>query len=247
MIRAALLTLFIAALAAPQALADVLPPGHGRGHGVGLSQYGAMGYAGRENRGFRWILGHYYPGTRVRAVKSVRIRVRLKAAAAQRVTGAAELRGANGRRVKLRNTRTYRFGAQGGRIRVTWKHHTTARLSAPVRVTPGKRPLTLVGKAENGVTDGAYRGALTLSLEGAKVLAANDVALEDYLLGVVAGEMPASWPAQALAAQAVAARSYALTHRGASGAFDVYADTRSQVYRGITGEDEAASAAVRGT
>src|SRR3954447_12326860 len=248
MIHAALLTLFIAALAAPQALADVRITGHGWGHGVGLSQYGAMGYAGRENRGFRWILGHYYPGTRVRAVKSARIRVRLKAAAAQRVKGAGQLRGANGRGVRLRSTRTYRFSAQRGRVRVISlsNNHTIARLPGPVRVTPAKRATILLGKAENGVKDGGYRGALTLSLSGAKVLAVDDVALEDYLLGVVAGEMPASWPAQALAAQAVAARSYALTHRGA-GAYDVFADTRSQVYDGVAGEAKAATAAVRAT
>jgi stage II sporulation protein D len=243
MIRAALLTLLIAALAAPPALADVRIDGHGWGHGVGLSQYGAMGYAGREDRGFRWILGHYYPGTRVRAVKAARIRVRLKEAATQRVKGAARLRAANGRRVALRGTRTYRFSAQRGRIRVISlsNNHTIARLAAPVRVTAAKTAARLLGKAENGVKDGVYRGVLTLSLDGAKVLAVDDIAVEDYLLGVVAGEMPASWPAQALAAQAVAARSYALLHR------DVYADTRSQVYRGVAGEVAAATAAVRAT
>src|SRR4051812_3595991 len=249
MTRAALLTLLIAALAAPQALADVRIDGHGWGHGVGLSQYGAMGYAGREDRDFRWILGHYYPGTRVRAVKAARIRVRLKEAATQRVKAATRLRAADGRRIKLRGTRTYRFSAQRGRIRVISlsNNHTIARLAAPVRVSAAKTAARLLGKAENGVKDGAYRGVLTLSLDGAKVLAVDDVAVEDYLLGVVAGEMPASWPAQALAAQAVAARSYALTHRGANAAFDVYADTRSQVYDGVTGEAAAATAAVRAT
>jgi stage II sporulation protein D len=249
MTRAALLTVLIALLAAPNALADVRVDGHGWGHGVGLSQYGAMGYAAREGRDYRWILGHYYPGTQVRAVKTARVRVRLKEAAAQRVKGAAKLRGANGRRVSLRTRRTYRFSANGGRVRVISlsNNHTLARLPAPVRVTAGNSPLKLLGKAENGVKDGAYRGALTLSLHGKKVLAVDDVALEDYLRGVVAGEMPASWPAQALAAQAVAARSYALTHRGANPAFDVYADTRSQVYGGVSAEAPAASAAVRAT
>jgi stage II sporulation protein D len=249
MTRAALLTLLIALLAAPNALADVRIDGHGWGHGVGLSQYGAMGYAGQEGRDYRWILGHYYPGTQVRVVKTARIRVRLKEASAQRVKGAAKLRAANGRRLKLKTRRTYRFSANSGRIRVISlsNNHTLARLSAPVRVTAGKAPLKLLGKAENAIKDGTYRGALTLSLDGTKVLAVDDVGLEDYLRGVVAGEMPASWPAQALEAQAVAARSYALTHRGANAAFDVYADTRSQVFTGVAGEAPGASAAVRAT
>jgi stage II sporulation protein D len=126
-------------------------------------------------------------------------------------------------------------------------NRTVAHLPGPVRVTAGGTPLKLLGKAENGVSDGSYRGALTLSLDGTKLLAVDDVALEDYLLGVVAGEMPASWPAQALAAQAVAARSYALTHHGASLAFDVYANTRSQVYGGVGAEAPAATAAVKAT
>src|SRR3954464_14925732 len=87
-------------IAAPVARADVKIDGHGWGHGVGMSQYGAMGYAAQENRDFRWILGHYYPGTTVKAVPTGRVRVRLKDAAAQRIQGAASLKGANGKTVK---------------------------------------------------------------------------------------------------------------------------------------------------
>ncbi len=233
-------------IAAPVARADVKIDGHGWGHGVGMSQYGAMGYAAQEHRDFRWILGHYYPGTTVKAVKARRVRVRLKDARAQRIMGATLLTGANGKKVKVRATRTYRFTPWNGQLRVVAlaNNKTVAHLPVPVRASG---TLKLLGKAENGVNDGAYRGALVLSLDGANVLAVNDLGMEDYLLGVVAGEMPASWPAQALAVQAVAARSYALKHVGASGAFDVYADTRSQVYKGISGEVPAATAAVKAT
>src|SRR3954449_1163637 len=233
-------------IAAPVARADVKIDGHGWGHGVGMSQYGAMGYAAQEHRDFRWILGHYYTGTTVRAVNTGRVRVRLKDARAQRIQGATLLRGADGKKVRVKSTRTYRFTPWKGQLRVIAlaNNKTVAHLTAPVRASG---TLKLLGKAENGVNNGGYRGALDLSLDGTNVLAVNDLALEDYLLGVVAGEMPASWPAQALAVQAVAARSYALKHLAASGAFDVYADTRSQVYGGITGEAAAASAAVRAT
>jgi stage II sporulation protein D len=63
--------------------------------------------------------------------------------------------------------------------------------------------------------------------------------MEDYLLGVVGGEMPPSWEMEALKAQAVAARTYAASRRreaAARGAdFDVWDDTRSQVYAGMPG------------
>ena len=60
----------------------------------------------------------------------------------------------------------------------------------------------------------------------------NAVGLDDYLQGVVPAESPASWPAEALKAQAIAARTYAIT-TAKSADFDHYADTRSQVYKGV--------------
>ena len=74
----------------------------------------------------------------------------------------------------------------------------------------------------------------------------NVVALDDYLQGVVPAESPASWPAEALKAQAIAARTYAIT-TAKSAAFDHYADTRSQVYKGVGIETAATNAAVADT
>jgi stage II sporulation protein D len=73
------------------------------------------------------------------------------------------------------------------------------------------------------------------------------VPLERYVRGVVAAEMPASWPAAALQAQAIASRTYALTAHAGGSRFDVYADTRSQVYRGAAAETPASNAAVAAT
>jgi stage II sporulation protein D len=88
---------------------------------------------------------------------------------------------------------------------------------------------------------------MVVSREGSRLLAVNHASLEHYLYGVVAAEMPASWPAEALQAQAVVARSYALRSRRSGGPFDVYADVRSQVYRGVAAETPATTAAVRAT
>jgi stage II sporulation protein D len=74
----------------------------------------------------------------------------------------------------------------------------------------------------------------------------NSVGLDDYLQGVVPAESPASWPIEALKAQAIAARTYAIT-TAKSDDFDHYADTRSQVYRGVSVETEATNAAVDAT
>ena len=74
----------------------------------------------------------------------------------------------------------------------------------------------------------------------------NHVELDTYLRGVVPMEMPPSWPAEALKAQAVAARSYAVRrlHPG-SGSFDVYDDTRSQVYRGQEAESAVTNSLIK--
>ena len=248
-LAAVLATLTVLCTAAT-ASADYVIDGRGWGHGVGMSQYGAHGYALREGRDFRWILGHYYPGTSVGRVVSARMRVRLRRTAKPKVCGASALRDARGRRVRLRESRTYAFGALGaGNLRVAdaANGRTRARVQAPVRVTGGG-VLCLRGTAENGVSSGSYRGALRLHRDGRSVLAVNEVSLEQYLYGVVAAEMPASWATEALKAQAVVARSYALrSRRPASERFDVYADVRSQVYAGIAGEAPQTTAAVRAT
>ncbi len=99
-----------------------------------------------------------------------------------------------------------------------------------------------------------YRGALRLMARGTgrKLTAVNEVGLERYLQGVVASEMWSHWPAPALRAQAVVARTYAAyeiqTGYGRSKrGFDVFDDDNSQVYRGIGGETPAAIDAARAT
>ena len=80
---------------------------------------------------------------------------------------------------------------------------------------PGKKAsLSLDGKP--------YRGKLELVPQGGFLRVVNVVALESYLQGVVAGEMPYSWPAEALKSQAVAARSYALASLLKGKPFDLY-------------------------
>ncbi len=73
------------------------------------------------------------------------------------------------------------------------------------------------------------------------------VALERYVRGVVSAEVPSSWPMAALEAQAIASRTYALTDHAGGSRFDVYSDTRSQVYAGVAAETARTNAAVAAT
>jgi len=115
-----------------------------------------------------------------------------------------------------------------------------------------------LGYAEHGWTDTAilahYYTGTTLGpaparsvikvLEGSKVVS---VPLERYVRGVVAAEMPSSWPLAALEAQAIASRTYALTDDAGGVRFDVYSDTRSQMYLGAAAETATTNAAVAAT
>ena len=245
-ILATLLALLV--LAAP-ASADFVIDGRGWGHGVGMSQYGAYGYALDEGRDFRWILGHYYTGTSVGKVVTSKIRVRLRRTRVPKVCGATLLRDSTRRRIRLREERVYRLvprGPLGLRVVDASNGRTRARVQAPVRVLGGTS-VCLRGRAENGVDGGSYRGTLRMYRDRGASVVVNDVGLESYLFGVVASEMPSNWATEALKAQAVVARSYALRSRRPVEEYDVFADTRSQVYRGIAGEATTATAAVRAT
>jgi SpoIID/LytB domain protein len=146
----------LALFAAPAGASTLVVEGAGDGHGVGMSQDGALGYA-EHGWSDAAILAHYYTGT-----------------------------------------------------------------------TLGAAPASSIVKV----------------LEGAKVVA---VPLERYVRGVVAAEMPSSWPLAALEAQAVASRTYALTAHAGGSKFDVYADTRSQVYRGVAAETPQTDTAIAAT
>ncbi len=88
-------------------------------------------------------------------------------------------------------------------------------------------------------------GRVTIKRQNGRVSAINEVALEDYVKGVVPSEMSAAWHPEALKAQAVAARTYALYKIRQNGKkdFDVVASTKDQVYKGRAGADGPAGRA----
>ncbi len=88
---------------------------------------------------------------------------------------------------------------------------------------------------------------MTILLAGGTLSVVNNVGLESYLSGVVPWEMPARWSPEALKVQAVAARSYALASRKPTGSYDLFDDTRSQVYGGVVAEDPRTNVAISDT
>src|SRR3954452_22782858 len=240
MTRTLLATLMLALLAASPAAAKPKATftirGAGFGHGVGMSQYGALGYA-EHGWNAASILAHYYTGTALGTTDpAAKVRVLLSTARKARITGARQ---AGTRRLDPATTYTV-------------KRHGVSQVDlfdGAKRVTTFTAPLQVAGAG--GVTTlgghGSYRGVLEVTpgvLSGLPAIAS--VAPDDCGQGVVPAESPATWPLEALKAQAIAARTYAVTtSRGAD--FDQYADTRSQVYRGVSVETAASNEAVAET
>ena len=211
--------------------------GHGGGHGVGMSQYGAYGYA-QHGWTYDQIVLHYYPGTSLEPAPVSRVRVLLADARLKlTVSSAADFKVKDGAgQVKPLPAGSYSFGP-GLKLKIGAAAPTA--LQAPLTFTAGAAPFQLGARA--------YRGSLLVDVVDGKLRAINQVGLERYLYGVVPSEMPSSWAPEALKAQAVVARSYALAMRQIAAPYDLYPDTRSQMYLGIAHERPSTNAAVDAT
>ncbi len=233
------------AFAAPAAAAPThVVEGAGYGHGVGFSQYGAYGFA-EHGRGWKGIARHYFVGTEVGAAEPRKVRVLLQASRqpSVSVTGARRIGGED-----VDADRTYVATRDGSAVEVSSSAgEPVGRFTQPVRAKAADVPLQLLGTAMNGISSGSYRGKMELRAGSTGgVTAINVVETEDYLRGVVPNEMPPSWPAAAVKAQAAVARGYALSTE-LGGVFDHYPDSRSQVYRGVGSEHSATDHAVAST
>src|SRR3954454_1405551 len=213
--------------------------GAGFGHGIGMSQYGAYGLS-LQGVGYQAILARYYTGTQLAQVASEpEVRVLLQSGRHKVIfTGAARL-GAQ----TLDPAKTYNVIRDGSGLVIRDGSKRLFTTSPPLRVdAAGGGALAVSGV-------GSYRGALELRPAGSGINVINALGLESYVRGVVSAESPSAWPAEALKAQAVAARTYAITSRAGSisDGFDQYADTRSQMYKGVAAERPSTDAAIAAT
>jgi stage II sporulation protein D len=210
--------------------------GRGWGHGVGLSQCGAIGFA-RHGWKYRRILSHYYPGTEVTRAPTARVRVLIADRRRSLTIGSkVTFRVRDGRGETHRLAPGQHELRPGLRLQVDPDRPPRA-LRGPLTFLPARVPLEL-GKP--------YRGSILVKVVRNRLRAINTIGLEPYLYAVVPLEIGHESPVEALKTQAVTARSYALATRG-SGDFDLYDDTRSQVYGGVDAEQFQTTAAVDAT
>ena len=236
--------------------------GAGWGHGRGMSQYGAYG-AADAGLNHKQILQFYYPKTSLGSLTSgntIRVWISSDDDAKLQVTPAAGLRvrDSAGTSCALPTSSGYKRWriSRSGSKRVlhylnakgVWVKRTL-KLSA-TRVwtfdNPTKGYVTVVLP---GGSTRQLRQRVALRFYGSSARTVNTLTMENYLRGVVPSEMPTSWPAQAVRAQAVAARSYAARFQLAprTSVYDLCDTAACQVYRGRGAETSGGNAAVAAT
>lgn len=226
---------------APAASAKVSWVVHGRGfgHGIGMSAYGAYGFA-LEGKDYRFILGHYYSGTTIGTLDKPRL-VRVLLDISPTDVNFSGATGACG--VALESGRIYQAHRVGMTVRL--------RSSGGKPLADCGRRLRATGSGRVSIAGvGTYRGAFEAvpTEEAAGSLnIVNALPVDQYVKGVIPNESPPSWPAAELKAQAVASRSFALTTSVGGNGFDLYNDTRSQVYEGLASETAQTNAAADAT
>jgi stage II sporulation protein D len=256
-------------VSAPEAVADTAVAarsgsftvrGSGYGHGHGMSQWGAYG-AARKGLTWKKILGFYYPGTTLTTMPSgTTIKVWLTA------DDDSNLRVAPSAGLKVSDTSGHSFTVPTGTKYTGWRiTRSGSGYALSYRTSTGSYKTTATGLATSTWTFSSsskvlalvlpsgrtkqYRGTLALVKRGTGGRTVNKVSLEDYVRAVVPAEMPTSWSAEAVRAQSVAARSYAVRTRDVTdyAGYDICDTTSCQVYGGKASENTQGDAAVKGT
>jgi peptidoglycan hydrolase-like amidase/peptidoglycan hydrolase CwlO-like protein len=202
--------------------------GHGWGHGVGLGQWGAKGMA-LAGLNYRFIDQHFYTGTTWASLDTANTPIHVAV---------------------LWGTATYHVIPSGPAQLLSGGRVTNIAPGQTVSLAPsgGVQKLVPTSAATRMTVYGpsgryhAYRGTIVAQPSSGLLYVINVLPIEDYLRGL--GEVPSSWPLEAIKAQIVAARCYALTHMGSTGLYDVDDTTQFQVYRGIDSESGSQNAAV---
>jgi stage II sporulation protein D len=232
------LTLALAATAPAAALGAVtwVVKGGGFGHGVGMSAYGAYGY-GLHGAGYRQILAHYYRGIRLTEAQSApAVRVLLTSSSGDVSFSHAT----KACRRDLEPSRTYVARRRGSSVRLlSSAGELLARCGERLRADAA-------GTIQvEGV--GVYRGAIVALPSGPALNLVNVLGVDAYTRGSLPAEVPPEWPLATLRAFAVAQRSIALSTDVGGEGYDLYPDTRTQVYEGVRVESERTDRAVRMT
>jgi SpoIID/LytB domain protein len=230
---------------------------------VGLSQHGANGRA-RDGQSAETILAHYYKGTVLGSMADKPVRVLVLQSFGATSSNPVQVYGRGGTWSIDGIAKTFpvdarlRFVPSTSGGTTTWKAIVTATDGTTLHSsTTGNRIRIRPGSGATlqlWLTPSAYdrfRGVLRLlggTGASSTVNVVNELPMETYLRGVVPAEISASWPLQAIRAQAIAARSYAAYRlHPDTGTWDFHDDTRSQVYLGKLAEKSATDSAIAGT
>lgn len=241
--------------------------GKGWGHGVGLSQWGAQGWA-QGAAGVRLtgeqIVAKYFPGAWLSTQPITQpFRVLLSAPSTgcvgNTIANVARMESAGGMRLVNNADQTIvyhetgpnqplRFWNDGGTlvVRDEWSRQVVFANADTLMLVP-KQAWDPIYIDEKGL---GYRGTIRVGMrEGGNLQVVNFVSSDDYMRGALPGEMPAHWEFEALRAQAIAARTYAAWRQSTAGerTWDVRDDTADQCYGGHGFEAARASAAVEAT
>jgi SpoIID/LytB domain protein len=243
--------------------------GHGFGHGHGLSQWGAYGAAKVAKLSSNQILHFYYPHTTL-ATKPVTQEVRvLLTALGVPARGYLDLEPAAGLTVtpqagdSIALPEQSEAGDQIDRWRlrktagsIALRAHTAKGwdvvapdLGDKATVSDPDAVIVAVVPSGSQTKTVRYRGQLVAQIQSGALQVVNAVLIESYLRSVVPSEMPRTWTAAALQAQAVAARTY--TWRAISSPkapwYDIVGDTRDQAYPGMGSEAVKTDKAIHAT
>jgi stage II sporulation protein D len=237
--RLAVITVALAALLAPSGAATAatwVVRGAGWGHGVGLSAWGAYGY-GKHGFDYREIIDHYFAHLRITKLRGApTVRVLLDASKGDVRFSRAHK--ACGR--KLNPSRSYVAARGGSGVTLESSSGRTLERCGRTLRADGRGPIGIAGL-------GRYRGMLNVVAAGSGLNVVNDLDVNDYVRGSVPAEVPPSWPMATLEAMAVAARSIALSTDVGGEGFELYPDTRTQLYRGVKAETKRTDRAVHST
>lgn len=223
--------------------------GGGNGHGVGMPQWTAYDLTRNFNYDYKDVLKRYYPDTKIEnmySIKGVEKNIRVGITNGNggldhtKVTlysgGKLKINGA-GFKIDVPVKQKVEVINEGKRLSIKVNGKQRVKTVNPVKIVGNGYYITLAGLKRTHTTTPNYRGSMEIkpsrtSSRGIRVI--NEIYMEDYLKQVVPSEMPQSFGVEALKAQAVAARTYALSDylkfRYKNEGFHVKDTTESQVY-----------------
>lgn len=232
--------------------------GSGYGHGAGMPQYAAYTLAQRGND-YKDILERYYKDTKLVNVSKILgddtdIKVGITSSSSGNldhkklsVSSSGKLRVFNDDiDISLGENQKVDIVSKGGKVHITTSKGKTYSTGKALNFYAKGYYLSLSPVVKGHTSAPKYRGTITISSHGNSLRIINTLDIEKYLLQVVPSEMPRSFGLEALKAQAVAARTYAVSdiqkQKYIQYGFHIKDTVESQVYNNQVENDDATKA-----